>query len=108
MDAQAGVVGSVKGKKPALQTSCGDVRLVPLAGAPGVRGPSLRRSNGSEARRRDHRVKADTRARRTRARAPIALEARRTDEGWWSQAGSNRRPRECHSRALPTELWPHV
>ena len=25
---------------------------------------------------------------------------------WWSQAGSNRRPRECHSRALPTELWP--
>ena len=27
---------------------------------------------------------------------------------WWSQAGSNRRPRECHSRALPTELWPLV
>ena len=27
-------------------------------------------------------------------------------KGWWSQAGSNRRPRECHSRALPTELWP--
>jgi hypothetical protein len=27
-------------------------------------------------------------------------------EYWWSQAGSNRRPRECHSRALPTELWP--
>src|SRR6476661_4104312 len=27
-------------------------------------------------------------------------------EIWWSQAGSNRRPRECHSRALPTELWP--
>jgi hypothetical protein len=27
-------------------------------------------------------------------------------ERWWSQAGSNRRPRECHSRALPTELWP--
>ena len=30
----------------------------------------------------------------------------RSSEGWWSQTGSNRRPRECHSRALPTELWP--
>ena len=28
-------------------------------------------------------------------------------EGWWSQAESNRRPLECHSSALPTELWPH-
>src|SRR5690606_31060966 len=27
---------------------------------------------------------------------------------WWSRAGSNRRPRECHSRALPTELRPHA
>ncbi len=26
---------------------------------------------------------------------------------WWSQAESNRRPLECHSSALPTELWPH-
>src|SRR3954464_15130801 len=25
---------------------------------------------------------------------------------WWSQSGSNRRPLECHSSALPTELWP--
>src|SRR5215510_4643242 len=25
---------------------------------------------------------------------------------WWSQGESNPRPRECHSRALPTELWP--
>src|SRR5690242_8111687 len=33
--------------------------------------------------------------------------AREASEGWWSQAGSNRRPRECHSRALPSELWPH-
>src|SRR5450759_1171110 len=32
--------------------------------------------------------------------------ARDASEGWWSQAGSNRRPRECHSRALPSELWP--
>lgn len=28
-------------------------------------------------------------------------------EIWWSQAESNRRPLECHSSALPTELWPH-
>ena len=28
-------------------------------------------------------------------------------EGWWSQAGSNRRPRHCERRALPAELWPH-
>ena len=28
--------------------------------------------------------------------------------GWWSQTGSNRRPPECKSGALPTELWPHL
>src|SRR5262245_39805550 len=27
-------------------------------------------------------------------------------EGWWSQGESNPRPLECHSSALPTELWP--
>ena len=27
---------------------------------------------------------------------------------WWSQTESNRRPLECHSSALPTELWPHI
>ncbi len=26
---------------------------------------------------------------------------------WWSWPGLNRRPRECHSRALPTALQPH-
>ena len=26
---------------------------------------------------------------------------------WWSRSGSNRRPLECHSSALPTELRPH-
>src|SRR3954468_8549369 len=30
----------------------------------------------------------------------------RSGEGWWSQAESNRRPLECHSSALPSELWP--
>ena len=29
-------------------------------------------------------------------------------EIWWSWPGLNRRPRECHSRALPTALQPHV
>src|SRR5439155_17430419 len=27
---------------------------------------------------------------------------------WWSWPGLNRRPRECHSRVLPTALQPHV
>ena len=30
----------------------------------------------------------------------------RTEGWWWSQAGSNRRPRHCERRALPAELWP--
>ena len=45
--------------------------------------------------------------------APTAVGNRYTFEGnsashcdWWSQAESNRRPLECHSSALPTELWP--
>src|SRR6185312_11358538 len=33
----------------------------------------------------------------------VACEA---SEGWWSQAGSNRRPLACHASALPAELWP--
>jgi hypothetical protein len=28
-------------------------------------------------------------------------------EHWWSQGGSNSRPRHCERRALPAELWPH-
>ena len=27
---------------------------------------------------------------------------------WWSQAGSNRRPLQCHCSALPAELWPRT
>src|SRR3954464_6137028 len=30
----------------------------------------------------------------------------REAEGWWSQAGSNRRPPHCERGALPAELWP--
>ena len=29
-----------------------------------------------------------------------------TPMNWWSQTGSNRRPPECKSGALPAELWP--
>ena len=31
---------------------------------------------------------------------------RRRRRFWWSQAGSNRRPLQCHCSALPAELWP--
>ena len=30
-----------------------------------------------------------------------------TTRSWWSWPGLNRRPRECHSRALPTAPQPH-
>ena len=30
----------------------------------------------------------------------------RPGKGWWSQGESNPRPLECHSSALPAELWP--
>lgn len=44
----------------------------------------------------------------TRARpdsGPYLIDLRRAR--WWSRTGSNRRPLECHSSALPTELRPH-
>ena len=34
------------------------------------------------------------------------LEGRFLSEYWWSQGGSNSRPRHCERRALPAELWP--
>ena len=37
-----------------------------------------------------------------------ALQTFRTQTNWWSQTGSNRRPPECKSGALPAELWPRV
>src|SRR5438045_8698388 len=40
------------------------------------------------------------------ARSACLAEAGSACEGWWSQAGSNRRPRHCERRALPAELWP--
>ncbi len=40
---------------------------------------------------------------------PAASEAPSERRGnWWSQGESNPRPLECHSSALPTELWPHT
>ena len=38
---------------------------------------------------------------------PISSEHHRAKSRWWSQTGSNRRPPECKSGALPAELWPH-
>ena len=35
-------------------------------------------------------------------------EQRKELEKWWRYAGSNRRPLECHSSALPAELYPHI
>src|SRR5215813_8906384 len=44
----------------------------------------------------------------TETRQRSALAGRTISEGdWWSQGESNPRPLECHSSALPTELWPH-
>src|SRR5215472_5900128 len=39
-------------------------------------------------------------------RLACPAETREASEGWWSQAGSNRRPLACHASALPAELWP--
>src|SRR5215475_4505576 len=47
-------------------------------------------------------VQQKSRLKRTAHRGVIC----ESSEGWWSQGESNPRPRECHSRALPTELWP--
>src|SRR5712671_6092945 len=60
---------------------------------------------------------------RWRSRCPAAISAKASpaswksgrrglrgsdsEKVWWSQAGSNRRPRHCERRALPAELWPH-
>lgn len=44
---------------------------------------------------------------RPRAGSASVIFECRLKEIWWSQAESNRRPLECHSSALPTELWPH-
>lgn len=35
-------------------------------------------------------------------------ETKRQKGGWWSRRGSNPRPHECHSCALPSELRPHT
>src|ERR1700738_1110574 len=43
---------------------------------------------------------------RPRYEGACLAEAGVASEGWWSQAGSNRRPLACHATALPAELWP--
>ena len=39
---------------------------------------------------------------------PGLRDHRATPSQWWSQTGSNRRPPECKSGALPAELWPQT
>src|SRR6185312_4980237 len=56
--------------------------------------------------RRVSRPRRKANALRRRAQMKTAPQGRRF-ERWWSQTESNRRPLECHSSALPTELWPH-
>ncbi len=45
---------------------------------------------------------------RLRYELACLAEAGEACEGWWSQAGSNRRPLACHASALPAELWPRL
>src|SRR5215207_10964909 len=45
---------------------------------------------------------------KTREFSALRRNTRFPRNAWWSQAESNRRPLECHSSALPTELWPHA
>src|SRR5438270_6094369 len=37
---------------------------------------------------------------------PVSTRTENQRRGWWSQAGSNRRPPHCERGALPAELWP--
>ncbi len=46
--------------------------------------------------------------RRVPGRQPSANRLQQRMIRWWSQSESNRRPPECHSGALPTELWPRL
>ena len=68
-------------------------------GTAGGTGPEDRRTTGVEPI--PQRAKP-----RTLGRARCGIGSKRV--GWWSQAGSNRRPPACKAGALPAELWPHV
>src|SRR5690554_501864 len=57
--------------------------------------------------RSDHHPLRERRARRRLFAATPENDAAREVNRWWSQTGSNRRPPECKSGALPAELWPH-
>ena len=63
-------------------------------------------------RRRDSRAQPFSPGLRTktaykRERRPSRIGAKLLIIKWWSRTGSNRRPPECHSGALPIELRPH-
>ena len=52
-------------------------------------------------------VDEEARLRSGLRRGRLRSQPRVENEAWWSRTGSNRRPPECHSGALPTELRPH-
>ena len=68
-----------------------------------------RRIGGAEihAAMRKRHLESPALKRKGRPRAALSSCWRTSLENWWSQSESNRRPLECHSSALPTELWPH-
>ncbi len=81
-----------------------------LPGIPEItRGPTCWRPQG-ESNPRRRRERAVSWASRRWGRIPVRRAAGSIRAGrhgfWWSQAGSNRRPLQCHCSALPSELWP--
>src|SRR5262245_2538025 len=79
-----------------LQHVCSDGR--------GARGTRLGGSN-----ERDHfGVRPGAKSENCSYFEPLAARLLPRVEVWWSWPGLNRRPRECHSRALPTALQPHI
>ena len=67
--------------------------------------PGIPRGVPSRSRRAFPARDARLRPRGSGVAAFAPRDARR--EGWWRQPDSNRRPRACKARALPTELCPH-
>lgn len=56
--------------------------------------------------KRSDRRRCDERRCHAPNRRKAPLRVLRIHTVWWSQAGSNRRPLQCHCSALPAELWP--
>jgi hypothetical protein len=80
----------------------------PLRGAPRSSTDTIFPASSAGGRVRALRLSAERSRRaqsRLRACGPVSR-AQTHHSRWWSQTGSNRRPPECKSGALPAELWP--